>query len=235
MQQISRNCTNPEPAYGGNYCLLENGNFQLGMYYTKLLKLFFKFILFLDNVTTKDFGPKSNTMQYFSSSAAQFFEFHTDVVIHTIPQNQKNYWIFELNVYPYLERLFGIQVMNDNKIRINCYDNLICLDDLDVHVDHIYQFVIRKYPDEYDDGLIKFDLLLNGEVVHSKKINQTNKEPTLTMIFKKHFFRNAGHLENLQLLSFNKTETMNVKCDPGILTYILFRLPPKHFLIFAYI
>ena len=168
-----------------------------------------------------DFVSKRNTMQYFSSSAAQFFEFHADVVIHTIPQNQKNYWIFELNVYPYLERLFGIQLMNDNKIRINCYDNLICLDDLDIQVDHSYQFVIRKYPDEYDDGLIKFDLLLNGEVVHSKKINQTNKEPTLTMVFKKNFFRNAGHLENLQLLSFNKTETMNVKCDPGILTFIL--------------
>ena len=32
MQQISRNCTNPEPAYGGIYCLLANGNLQLGVY-----------------------------------------------------------------------------------------------------------------------------------------------------------------------------------------------------------
>ena len=203
-----------------------------------MLKLYFhKFILFLDNVTTKDFGSKNNILQYSSSSAAQFFDFQADVIIHTIPPIQKSFdRIFDLKVYPYLERLFGIRLVNSNKFRVKCYDNLICLDSiLDVQVDHDYQFVIRKYPDEnVDDGLIKIDLLLNDEVVHSKKINQTDQESILTMRFEKNFFSDVGYLENIRLLSFNKTETKDIKCDPGILTFIHIVVTTQIFSIYSF-
>ena len=134
-------------------------------------------------------------------------------------------------MYPFLKLLFRIQTTSYDKFRVKCYDNLTCLDGLDFQLDHVYKIIIRKSADENDEGLIKFEFLLDGQIFHSKKLNQTTGDPNLTITVWKSFFENVGYLENIRLLSFDKTETKDVKCDPGILTYILFRLPPKHFLI----
>ena len=48
LQQMSRYCNNPVPAYGGTYCLLENGILQFGMYYCiywYLIKMIFHRLL----------------------------------------------------------------------------------------------------------------------------------------------------------------------------------------------
>ena len=164
--------------------------------------------------TTTTITATSTTTKY-TASVGQFFEFQADVVIHTIPVIS-NQAIFQLKVYPFLKLLFRIQTSSFDKFRVKCYDNSTCLDGLDFQLDHVYQIIIRKSADENDEGLIKFEFLLNSQILHSKKLNQTIGDPNLTIIVWKNFMENFGLLENIRLLSFNKTETKDVKCDPGI-------------------
>ena len=168
-------------------------------------------------ITSSDFESKVQAMKYMVS-VGQFFEFQADVVIHTIPVIP-NQAIFQLKVYPFLKLLFRIQTSSYDKFRVKCYEDFTCLDGLDFQLDHVYQIIIRKSADENDEGLIKFEFLLNGQILHSKKLNQTIGDPNLTIVVWKKFMENFGHVENIKLLSFDKTETKDVKCDPGILSW----------------